>query len=53
VSERLALFASHRLAEPSREWAAVVRERSPDKDPDDLAHDLLVESASIARTEGA
>jgi hypothetical protein len=53
VSERLTLFAAHRLAEPARQWAETVCARSPDEHPEDLAYDLLAESARIARIDGA
>jgi hypothetical protein len=49
----MTLFASHRLAEPSREWLLRTRESHPDRDRLEIAEDLGSQSARIARIEGA
>lgn len=53
LCERMTLFASHRLAEPSREWLLRTRESHPDRDRLEIAEDLGSQSARIARIEGA
>lgn len=53
VSERLSLFAAQRLAEPSRNWAAAARRAQPRATPAELAERLRLESARIARLDGA
>ncbi len=53
VCERMTLFASHRLAEPSRDWAERTRETAPQADLREIADRLGTESARIARIEGA
>lgn len=53
ICERMTLFASHRLAEPSREWAERTRAAEPQADLHEIADRLGVQSARIARIEGA
>jgi hypothetical protein len=53
VCERMTLFASDRLAEPSREWVLRIREERPDSDAREIAEGLGSQSARIARIEGA
>ena len=53
ICERMTLFASHRLAEPSREWARQVRAADPRADLREIADGLGTQSARIARIEGA
>ncbi len=53
VCERMTLFASQRLAEPAREWVQRTRDAHPDADLREIADDLAVKSARIARIEGA
>ncbi len=53
VCERMTLFASHRLAEPSREWAETAREAAPQADLREIADRLGSQSARIARIQGA
>jgi hypothetical protein len=52
ICERLTLFAAQRLAEPSREWAQTSTDASPDVDRLEIADQLGVRSARIARTQG-
>jgi hypothetical protein len=52
VCERLTLFAAQRLAEPSRDWARTIRQAQPDADRLEIAHELGVRSARIARAQG-
>lgn len=49
----MTLFASHRLAEPSREWLLKTRESYPDRSSLEIAEHLGSQSARIARIEGA
>jgi hypothetical protein len=53
ICERMTLFASHRLAEPSREWAQQIRAADPRADLREIANGLGTQSARIARIEGA
>lgn len=53
VSERLTLFAVDRIADESREWAQSARTKRPDTPPAELAEELRVKSAKIARIDGA
>lgn len=53
VCERMTLFASHRLAEPSREWVQETREAQPQASLREIAEHLGSQSARIARIEGA
>lgn len=53
LCERMTLFASHRLAEPSREWAQQVRAADPQPDLREIAGGLGARSARVARIEGA
>src|SRR2546423_6494500 len=53
VSERLTLYASQRLGEPSREWALAVREAHPDTPRSVIAEELRAQSARIARVDAA
>jgi hypothetical protein len=49
----MTLCASHRLAEPSREWLLKIRRSHADRDRLEIAKDLGSQSARIARIEGA
>jgi hypothetical protein len=53
VCERMALFASDRLAESTRVWVRRAREADPHADLREIADALGVQSARIARIEGA
>ena len=53
VCERLTLFACDRLAEPTRTWIQGARAADPQVDPREIADGLGVQSARIARIEGA
>ena len=53
VSERLTLYASQRLAAPSREWAERVRRERSDTPPATIAEELRTHSAQLARIDGA
>jgi hypothetical protein len=53
IAERMALYASDRLGEPSREWAAATLEANPDVPRVKLADDLRNRTAAAARIEGA
>jgi hypothetical protein len=53
ICERMTLFASHRLAEPAREWAQQARAAAPITDLREIADSLGTQSARIARIEGA
>src|SRR5436190_3998140 len=53
VSERLTLYASQRLADPSRDWAERVRRERPDTSPAVIAEGLRTRSAQLARVDGA
>ena len=53
VAERLTLYASNRLAGASSEWARKVREARPDTPRAHLAEELRIQSAQVARIDGA
>jgi hypothetical protein len=53
ICERMTLFASRRLAEPSREWAQQARATDPHADVREIADGLGAQSARVARIEGA
>lgn len=53
IAERITLYASSALAEPSRAWAREVREASPDTPPAHIAEELRLRSAKLARVDGA
>ncbi len=53
VCERMTLFACDRLAEPTREWVQQTQAQAPHADRRQIAHALGVQSARIARIEGA
>jgi hypothetical protein len=53
VCERMVLFASHRLAEPTLVWVQRTREADPQADLRKIADELGAKSARIARIEGA
>jgi hypothetical protein len=53
VPERMALYASAHLAEPSREWAQATLKANPDKPRVQIADDLRMQSARVARIDGA
>lgn len=53
VSERLALYSIGRLADPSAEWANAVRINRPDVPPAEIAEELRIQTAQVARIDGA
>lgn len=53
VTERMSLYASEHLAEPSREWAEATVQADPDKPRVKIADDLRTQSARVARIDGA
>jgi len=53
LCERMTLLASQRLAAPAREWVQRTREAQPHTDVREIADRLGVQSARIARIEGA
>lgn len=53
VSERLTLYAVERLADSARAWAESVRAARPDTPRAELAEELRVQAAQIARVDGA
>jgi hypothetical protein len=53
IPERLTLYANEHLAEPSREWADAARRERPDTPPAEIAEELRVQSAKVARLDGA
>jgi hypothetical protein len=53
IAERLTLYTSDRLGEPSREWARSVRSSRPDTPPAQIAEELRTQSAHVARIDGA
>jgi hypothetical protein len=53
ISERLTLYAAQNLAEPSREWAARVQRERPETPKPQIAEELRMQSANIARIDGA
>ena len=53
VAERLALFGSERLADESLEWASRVREERPDAPRAEIAEEVRIQTAQVARIDGA
>lgn len=53
VAERLTLFAVDRIADGSTQWAAAARRNRPDTPAAEIAEELRVKSAQIARIAGA
>jgi hypothetical protein len=53
VAERLTLYGLGRLADESRNWALLARTARPDTPPEELAEELRIQSAQIARIDGA
>src|SRR3954451_17886582 len=53
VPERLTLYASDRLAEPSQTWADAARAARPETPPAVIAEELRQRSAHVARIDGA
>ena len=53
VSERLTLYVTDRRADESREWAESAREARPDTPVAVLAEELRMQSARVARIDGA
>jgi hypothetical protein len=53
ISERITLYASSSLAEPSRAWAKRVREASPGATRAAISEELRMHSARLARVDGA
>ena len=53
VAERLTLYATDRRGDESRAWARSVRAARPDADVAVLAEELRIQSAQIARIDGA
>jgi hypothetical protein len=53
VAERLTLYGSERLGEPSLEWASRVQQERPDVARAVIAEDLRIQTAQVARIDGA
>jgi hypothetical protein len=53
VAERMTLYAADRLRDASSEWARTVRGARPDTPRAHLAEELRIQSAQIARIDGA
>jgi hypothetical protein len=53
ISERITLYASSNLAEPSRQWATQAREARPGTPAAHIAEELRLRSAKLARVDGA
>jgi hypothetical protein len=53
VSERMTLYAVDRLGDSAREWAESVRRARPDTPRAELAEELRLQTAHIARIDGA
>src|SRR5438874_1741533 len=53
VSERLTLYSVGRLADASLEWAQSVRSSREDTAPAEIAEELRIQTAQIARIDGA
>ena len=53
VAERLTLYAIGRLADPSLEWAQAVGRDRAGTPPAEIAEELRLRSAQIARIDGA
>jgi hypothetical protein len=53
VSERLTLYSVGRLADASLEWAQTVRSARVDTPPAEIAEELRVQTAQVARIDGA
>ncbi len=53
VAERLTLYAVARLADASLEWVQVVRGTRGDTPPAEIAEELRIETAHVARIDGA
>jgi hypothetical protein len=49
----MTLYAAQRLGPPSREWAQAKQQADPDTPKAQLADDLRVQSANVARIDGA
>ena len=53
VAERLTLYAVDRIAEESTQWVQAARRKRPDVHSAEIAEELRVRSAQIARIDGA
>src|SRR5947199_2313341 len=53
VAERLTLFAVQSLGDDSRAWAQSTHRTRPEATPAELAEELRIQSAHIARIDGA
>ena len=53
VSERLTLYAIARLAGPTASWAEAVRSTRTDTPPAEIAEELRLQTAQVARIDGA
>jgi hypothetical protein len=53
VAERLTLYAVARLADPSLEWVELVRSTRGDTPPAEIAEELRIQTAQVARIDGA
>lgn len=53
VAERMTLYAVDRIADESTEWAQSARRNRPDTPPAEIAEELRITSARIARIDGA
>ena len=52
-AERLALFGSERLGNPSLEWANRVRAERPEAPKAEIAEEVRIQTAQVARIDGA
>src|SRR5690242_15394683 len=53
VAERLTLYAADRIADESTRWAQAARRNRPEAATAEIAEELRVKSAQIARIDGA
>ncbi|HTX11568.1 MAG TPA: hypothetical protein VME22_23295 [Solirubrobacteraceae bacterium] len=53
LSERLALYAIARLAEPTEQWAESMRSTRADTSPAEIVEELRLQTAQVARIDGA
>jgi len=53
VAERLTLYATDRIADQSLQWAQSARQSRPDTPPAEIAEELRIHSARVARIDGA
>jgi hypothetical protein len=53
IAERLTLYGAQNLGAPSLEWAQRAREARPDTSPAVIAEEVRIQSAQVARIDGA